>query len=275
QMAGHQFVKCQAAHQRENNRTKKTFPSLLPADVWHHEMPPDHAAGQVRAHVREFRDRDQIQHVELSRELACARTRSEINNLGDEIVKPKHVQQTEQDLVTGEHDQQGDCPEANGADESQNERGTRGNQIGSSLFQCCRHLLHHLEGTRAVQDGTAAITRRMLATEELLSGHSGLALLWISSAMNESALQAIDRRPIATRNRKWAQSATAWLASRNVSPNVISIAGMGACIAAGIALSLTSVTYHRVFWLIAALGAQLRLTANLLDGMVALASGRA
>jgi phosphatidylglycerophosphate synthase len=60
-----------------------------------------------------------------------------------------------------------------------------------------------------------------------------------------------------------------------VSPNVISIAGMGACIAAGIALSLTSVTYYRVFWLIAALGAQLRLTANMLDGMVALASGRA
>src|SRR5437660_2105669 len=114
----------------------------------------------------------------------------------------------------------------------------------------------------------------MPATEELLSGHSGLALLWISSAMNESAPPTIDRRPIATRNRRCAQSATAWLASRNVSPNVISIAGMGACIAAGIALSLTSVAYYRVFWLIAALGAQLRLTANMLDGMVALASGR-
>jgi phosphatidylglycerophosphate synthase len=115
----------------------------------------------------------------------------------------------------------------------------------------------------------------MPATVELLSGYSGLALLWISSAMNEPAPQTIDRRPIATRNRRWAQSATMWLASRNVSPNVISIAGMCACIAAGIALSLTSVTYHRVFWLIAALGAQLRLTANMLDGMVALASGRA
>src|SRR5437588_10238917 len=114
----------------------------------------------------------------------------------------------------------------------------------------------------------------MPATEELLSGHSGLALLWISAAMNESAPQTIDRRPIATRNRRCAQSATTWLASRNVSPNVISIAGMCACIAAGIALSLTSVTYHRVFWIIAALGAQLRLTANMLDGMVALASRR-
>src|SRR5436853_2818085 len=50
---------------------------------------------------------------------------------------------------------------------------------------------------------------------------------------------------------------------------------MFACIAAGVALGLTSVEYNRVFWLIAALGAQLRLTANMLDGMVALLSGRA
>jgi phosphatidylglycerophosphate synthase len=49
---------------------------------------------------------------------------------------------------------------------------------------------------------------------------------------------------------------------------------MCACIAAGVALGMTSVEYNRVLWLIAALGAQLRLTANMLDGMVALASGR-
>jgi phosphatidylglycerophosphate synthase len=94
-----------------------------------------------------------------------------------------------------------------------------------------------------------------------------------NSTMKESAV--VDRRPIATRNRKWAQTATAWLARRNVSPNTISIAGMCACIIAGIALGVTSIAYHRVLWLIAALGAQLRLTANMLDGMVALASGRA
>src|SRR6266481_3072525 len=93
--------------------------------------------------------------------------------------------------------------------------------------------------------------------------------------MSESAAQAIDRRPIATRNRKWAQAVTASLASRRVSPNVISIAGMSACMVAGVALGLTSVAYHRIFWLVAALGAQLWLTANMLDGMVALASGRA
>jgi len=126
-----------------------------------------------------------------------------------------------------------------------------------------------------VQDWSASnlatSTRRSL---ELLSGHRALTLLWIPSAMNESALKAIDRRPIATRNLKWAQSATAWLAARNVSPNAISIAGMCACIAAGLALGVTSVECNRVLWLIAAIGVQLRLTANMLDGMVALASGR-
>jgi len=136
--------------------------------------------------------------------------------------------------------------------------------------------LHHLEGRRTVQEGSASdlatSTRRSL---ELLSGHRSSTLLWIPSAMNESAVKAIDRRPIATRNRKWAQSATAWLAARNVSPNSISIAGMCACVAAGVALGLTSVEYNRILWLVAALGAQLRLTANMLDGMVALASGRA
>src|SRR5213592_764502 len=49
---------------------------------------------------------------------------------------------------------------------------------------------------------------------------------------------------------------------------------MCACIFAGIALGLTSYSDYRVLWLIAVLGAQLRLTANMLDGMVAIASGR-
>src|SRR5947208_6054529 len=92
--------------------------------------------------------------------------------------------------------------------------------------------------------------------------------------MKEPAAEHIDRRPIATRNRKWAQAATIWLASRNVSPNAISIAGMCACIVAGIALGATSIADYRILWLIAALGAQLRLTANMLDGMVAIASSR-
>lgn len=85
----------------------------------------------------------------------------------------------------------------------------------------------------------------------------------------------MDRRPIATRNRKWAQAATASLAARHVSPNAISIAGMCACIVTGFALGATSIADCRTLWIIAALGVQLRLTANMLDGMVALVSGRA
>src|SRR5947207_7586134 len=93
--------------------------------------------------------------------------------------------------------------------------------------------------------------------------------------MRDTSIKAIDRRPIPTRNRKLAQSSSAWLASRNVSPNAISVAGMCACVVAGIALGVTSIADYRILWLIAALGAQLRLTANMLDGMVAIASSRA
>jgi len=93
--------------------------------------------------------------------------------------------------------------------------------------------------------------------------------------MQTPPTRAIDRRPIATRERQWAKSTTAWLAARNVSPNAISIAGMCACIIGGIALGVTSIADYRILWLIAAAAAQLRLTANMLDGMVALAFGRA
>src|SRR6476646_8773214 len=95
-MARHEFVKSEAAKQRKDNSAEKTFPGFLRADVRHHQMPPNRAARQIRAHVREFGDGDQIQHVELTGELATARTRSEIHNFGDEIEKPKHVEQTEQ-----------------------------------------------------------------------------------------------------------------------------------------------------------------------------------
>src|SRR5205814_10364319 len=118
--------------------------------------------------------------------------------------------------------------------------------------------LHHPEGRRAMQEVSASVLRRI--RDSLSSCH--LVIPYqpcyglprderISGGTNSSSA-------IATRNRKWAQAATAWLASRSVSPNAISIAGMCACIAAGLALGLTSVEYKRVFWLLAALGAQLR-----------------
>src|SRR5262245_46718764 len=139
------------------------------------------------------------------------------------------------------------------------------------MLQAC--FMHHLEGRHGAQDGSASVLHEMRAAlPQLSSGHRPSNLLWIAPAMNESAAKVIDRRPIATRNRKWAQSAASWLASRNVSPNAISIAGMSACILAGVALGMTSIADYRILWLVAALGAQLRLTANMLDGMVAVTS---
>ena len=95
-MARHEFEKCQAAKQRKDNRAEETFPGFFRADVRNHQMPPNHAAGQIRAHVREFGDRDQVQHIKLSGELAGAQARRQIHDLGDEIKKPKHIKQAEQ-----------------------------------------------------------------------------------------------------------------------------------------------------------------------------------
>src|SRR5437773_9544478 len=96
QMARHEFVKSEAAKQRKDNSAEKTFPGFLRADVRHHQMPPNQAARQIRAHVPEFGDGDQIQHVELADDLTAARAWSEIHNISDEIKKPKDVEQAEQ-----------------------------------------------------------------------------------------------------------------------------------------------------------------------------------
>jgi phosphatidylglycerophosphate synthase len=74
------------------------------------------------------------------------------------------------------------------------------------------------------------------------------------------------------------QKVAAALATRHVSPNLISVAGMIIGIAAGIALYATSLTVgwpQRFLWLAAASCVQLRLLANMLDGMVAIARQRA
>ncbi len=70
-----------------------------------------------------------------------------------------------------------------------------------------------------------------------------------------------------------------WLAARNVSPNLISVLGMVAGLGAGAVLAATTLTENniveRVLWLCGAAGIQLRLMANMLDGMVAVASQKA
>jgi phosphatidylglycerophosphate synthase len=92
------------------------------------------------------------------------------------------------------------------------------------------------------------------------------------------AYEPTDRRPIASRERKIWQRLAAFLAVRNVSANLISILGMAVGIVAGIALCATGRVdgwQQRILWLAAAIGIQLRLLANMLDGMVAIASQRA
>jgi phosphatidylglycerophosphate synthase len=95
--------------------------------------------------------------------------------------------------------------------------------------------------------------------------------------MAEEPYRVGDRRPLASRSWRWSQVVAHWLARRGVAPNAISVTGMVCGVAAGAALAATAYApaYARVFWLAAAGLVQLRLLANLLDGMVAVESGRA
>jgi phosphatidylglycerophosphate synthase len=85
-----------------------------------------------------------------------------------------------------------------------------------------------------------------------------------------------ERRPIASRERALSKRVASWLAARHVSPNAISLAGMLAGIAAGAAFAATMFDgWQIVGFLAAALLMQLRLLANMLDGMVAVQTARA
>ena len=92
--------------------------------------------------------------------------------------------------------------------------------------------------------------------------------------MDETPYQPTDRRPIAVRGWAIWQLPVRWLVRHGVSPNAISVAGMVCGIAAGVTLAWTP-AWGRAAWLVSALLIQLRLLANLLDGMVAIAAGRA
>ncbi|HEU5431564.1 MAG TPA: CDP-alcohol phosphatidyltransferase family protein [Thermomicrobiales bacterium] len=95
--------------------------------------------------------------------------------------------------------------------------------------------------------------------------------------MTDPTYQPAERRPIRTRDLAVSKRAADWLAARGVSANAISTAGMLAAIAGAVALAATSLEspWTRLLWLVGAAGAQLRLLANMLDGMVAIESGRA
>ena len=93
--------------------------------------------------------------------------------------------------------------------------------------------------------------------------------------MSDENYSPADRRPIASRDRPVWQKAAGMLAKAGVSANAISIFGMVVGVAAGAALAATSLATNpiteRVLWLAGAAGIQLRLLANMLDGMVAIA----
>lgn len=86
-----------------------------------------------------------------------------------------------------------------------------------------------------------------------------------------------NRRPLASRDAKASQAVAVYLTRLGVSPNVISITSIVFAIAAGSALACTAYCTRidvRVWWIAAALLVQLRLLANMFDGMVAIASGK-
>ncbi|MDB5413090.1 MAG: phosphatidylglycerophosphate synthase [Rubritepida sp.] len=84
-----------------------------------------------------------------------------------------------------------------------------------------------------------------------------------------------DRRPIAARDLAVTGRIAGWLVRRGASADAISMAGMVAGLAAGLAFAGVSWCpgAARPLWILGALFVQLRLMANLLDGMVAVGRG--
>jgi phosphatidylglycerophosphate synthase len=85
-----------------------------------------------------------------------------------------------------------------------------------------------------------------------------------------------DRRPLASRNTRWAQAIARRLAAMSITPNQISQASMAAAALAGVAFWLTSETQdglRALLFIAAALFCQMRLLCNLFDGMVAVEGG--
>lgn len=75
------------------------------------------------------------------------------------------------------------------------------------------------------------------------------------------------RRPLQTRSRKWAQALAAALARTGLTPNTVSMLGM--VFAAGGAAAMLA-----GWWAVGAVGVQLRLLCNMLDGLIAVEHGK-
>jgi phosphatidylglycerophosphate synthase len=83
--------------------------------------------------------------------------------------------------------------------------------------------------------------------------------------------QSKDRRPIPAREAQLSQRVAKFLANSGISANTISILSVVCGVGAGLSFVMTanSIT-PRLWWALAAIFIMLRLTANMLDGMVAI-----
>ena len=96
--------------------------------------------------------------------------------------------------------------------------------------------------------------------------------------MMDVAYHPSERRPLASRDADLAQRLAAWLIARQVQANTVSLSSIGFAAMAALCLVATSsatIVNARMLFGLAGLFVQLRLLANLLDGMVAVGSGRA
>lgn len=82
-----------------------------------------------------------------------------------------------------------------------------------------------------------------------------------------------ERRPLKTRDVKAFQRLSSWLIARRVRPNAISLSSIVFAAVAGAGLAGTTSWSPRLLFALAAVFVQLRLLANMLDGMVALGTG--
>jgi len=86
----------------------------------------------------------------------------------------------------------------------------------------------------------------------------------------------MDRRPVQARQTRWAGALARGLAKAGFRPNVISLLSVFFATLSGLGLLLGSrspLSWHITLSLLASLGIELRLLANLMDGMVAIEGG--
>jgi phosphatidylglycerophosphate synthase len=88
-----------------------------------------------------------------------------------------------------------------------------------------------------------------------------------------TATPPLNRRPLASRGTSAARISADWLLRMNATPDMISFSGV--VFAAGAAAALYHAPGLPWLWIAAAVLIQLRLAANLLDGLVAVEGGRA